>query len=325
MVNKELINPKSIVVVGGSNDTSKPGGKILKNLIDNGFKGKLYVSNPKETEVQGIRSFQNTDDLPQVDLAIIAIAAKYTLSVVEALAYNKGTKAFIIISAGFGEESDAGRRLEEKIVEVVNSVQGSLIGPNCIGVITPAHASIFTLPIPKPDPKGVDFISGSGSTAVFIMESAIPKGLTFNNVFSVGNSAQMGVEEILEYMDVSFDSETSSKVKLLYIETITKPQKLLKHASSLIRKGCRIAAIKAGSSEAGSRAASSHTGALASSDVAVDALFKKAGILRCYGREDLTYTASVFMNKQLPGPNIGIITHAGGPLLCLPTCFQMEE
>jgi len=208
MVNKELINPKSIVVVGGSNDTSKPGGKILKNLIDNGFKGKLYVSNPKETEVQGIRSFQNTDDLPQVDLAIIAIAAKYTLSVVEALAYNKGTKAFIIISAGFGEESDAGRRLEEKIVEVVNSVQGSLIGPNCIGVITPAHASIFTLPIPKPDPKGVDFISGSGSTAVFIMESAIPKGLTFNNVFSVGNSAQMGVEEILEYMDVSFDSET---------------------------------------------------------------------------------------------------------------------
>lgn len=317
MVNKELINPKSIVVVGGSNDTSKPGGKILKNLIDNGFKGKLYVSNPKETEVQGIRSFQNTDDLPQVDLAIIAIAAKYTLSVVEALAYNKGTKAFIIISAGFGEESDAGRRLEEKIVEVVNSVQGSLIGPNCIGVITPAHASIFTLPIPKPDPKGVDFISGSGSTAVFIMESAIPKGLTFNNVFSVGNSAQMGVEEILEYMDVSFDSETSSKVKLLYIETITKPQKLLKHASSLIRKGCRIAAIKAGSSEAGSRAASSHTGALASSNVAVDALFKKAGILRCYGREDLTYTASVFMNKQLPGPNIGIITHAGGPAVML--------
>ncbi|NCC73314.1 MAG: CoA-binding protein [Sphingobacteriia bacterium] len=317
MVTNELINPGSIVVVGGSNDITKPGGKILKNLIDQGFKGKLYVSNPKETEVQGIRSFTNLENLPQTDLAIIAIAAKYTLDAVEKLAYDKGTKAFIILSAGFGEESEAGKELETKIVKIINSVNGSLIGPNCIGVLTPEHASIFTEPIPQLNPQGIDFISGSGATAVFIMESAIPKGLTFNSVFSVGNSAQMGVEEILEYMDESFNPETSSKVKLLYIETINKPQKLLKHASSLIRKGCRIAAIKAGSSEAGSRAASSHTGALASPDVAVDALFKKAGILRCYGREDLITIASVFRHQPVKGKNIAIITHAGGPAVML--------
>lgn len=317
MVTKQLINPQSIVVVGGSNDISKPGGKILKNLMDAGFKGKLYVSNPKETEVQGIRSFRNISDLPQTDLAIIAIAAKYTLPAIEELAYHKGTKAFIILSAGFGEESEAGKQLEDEIVKVINSVNGALIGPNCIGVLTPAHASVFTQPIPRPNPQGIDFISGSGATAVFIMESAIPKGLTFNSVFSVGNSAQMGVEEILEYMDESFDPETSPKVKLLYIETVNQPQKLLKHASSLIRKGCRIAAIKAGSSEAGSRAASSHTGALASSDVAVDALFRKAGILRCYGREELIAIASVFMHKPLTGINIAIITHAGGPAVML--------
>jgi acetate---CoA ligase (ADP-forming) len=239
------------------------------------------------------------------------------LPAIEELAYRKGTKAFIIISAGFGEESEAGKQLEDKIVEVINSVGGSLIGPNCIGVLTPVHASVFTEPIPKPNPTGIDFISGSGATAVFIMESAIPKGLTFNSVFSVGNSAQMGVEEILEYMDESFDPGKSPKVKLLYIETINNPQKLLKHAASLIRKGCRIAAVKAGSSEAGSRAASSHTGALASSDVAVDALFKKAGIVRCYGREDLTAVASVFMHAPLTGPNIAIITHAGGPAVML--------
>jgi acetate---CoA ligase (ADP-forming) len=203
------------------------------------------------------------------------------------------------------------------VVDIVNSVNGALIGPNCVGILTPHHHSIFTYPIPKLDPKGCDFISGSGATACFIMEAGIPKGLTFANVFSVGNSAQMGVEEILQYLDETFDPEMSSRVKLLYIENIDKPQVLLKHAASLIRKGCRIAAIKAGSSAAGSRAASSHTGALASPDVAVDALFRKAGIVRCHGREDLISVASVFMHPELKGKNIAVITHAGGPAVML--------
>jgi acetate---CoA ligase (ADP-forming) len=317
MITAQLINPRSIVVVGGSNDITKPGGKILKNLIDGGFAGDLYVTNLKESEVQGIKSFSNPADLPQVDLAIIAIAARFVPETVEILTHQKQTRAFIILSAGFSEESHEGALLEKQIVDTINSVGGSLIGPNCVGILTPAHHSIFTYPIPKLDPKGCDFISGSGATACFIMEAGIPKGLTFANVFSVGNSAQMGVEEILQHLDETFDPETSSRVKLLYIETVSKPEKLLKHASSLIRKGCRIAAIKAGSSEAGSRAASSHTGALASSDVAVDALFRKAGIVRCYGREELISVASVFMHPQLSGKNIAIITHAGGPAVML--------
>ncbi|MFP4448972.1 MAG: acetate--CoA ligase family protein, partial [Bacteroidales bacterium] len=147
--------------------------------------------------------------------------------------------------------------------------------------------------------------------------AGMPKGLTFSSVYSVGNSAQMGVEEILKYMDENFDPEKSSKIKLLYIESINKPKMLLKHAASLIRKGCKIAAIKAGGSEAGGRAASSHTGALASSDAAVDALFRKAGIVRCHGREELTTVASIFMHPQLDGKNIAIITHAGGPAVML--------
>jgi acetyltransferase len=164
---------------------------------------------------------------------------------------------------------------------------------------------------------GIDFISGSGATAVFIMEAGIPKGLTFSSVYSVGNSAQMGVEDILEYLDTSFDPKTSSRIKLLYIESVNKPDKLLKHASSLIRKGCHIAAIKSGGSEAGSRAASSHTGALASSDVAVEALFRKAGIVRCNGREELATVAAIFMHPELKGRRIAIITHAGGPAVML--------
>lgn len=317
MVNKQLIDPKSIVVVGGSNDTAKPGGKILKNIIDGGFKGQLYVTNLKESEVQGIKSFKDPAGLPDVDLAIIAIAAKYVPATVEILAKQKNTSAFIILSAGFSEESEEGAKLEKRIVETINSVNGSLIGPNCVGILTPNHHSVFTYPIPKLTQKGCDFISGSGATACFIMEAGIPKGLTFSNVFSVGNSAQMGVEEILKYLDENFDPESSSRVKLLYIETISKPQMLLKHARSLISKGCMIAAVKAGSSDAGSRAASSHTGALASPDVAVNALFHKAGIVRCYGREDLISVASIFLHPKLEGKNIAIITHAGGPAVML--------
>ena len=317
MVNKQLITPQSIVVIGGSNDTAKPGGKILKNLIEGKFHGPIYVVNPKETEVQGIKCHASVSDLPEVDLAILAIAAKYCPDTVEILARQKNTRAWIILSAGFHEESEEGAVLEQRIVDTVNSVNGSLIGPNCIGALTQTYQGIFTTPIPKLDPKGCDFISGSGATAVFIIETGMPKGLTFSSVFSVGNSAQLGVEEVLKYLDESFDPATSSRVKLLYIESVNKPDLLLKHASSLIQKGCRIAAIKAGSSDAGSRAASSHTGALASPDVAVDALFKKAGIVRCYGREELTTIASIFMHKKLTGKNIAIITHAGGPAVML--------
>jgi len=317
MVNNQLVNPRSIVVVGGSNTVQKPGGKVLKNLIDHQFKGQLYVVNPKETEVQGIRAFADVNQLPQVDLAILAIPAKLCPETVDILAHQKETRAFIILSAGFSEESHEGAEIEKQIVKTINEVNGSLIGPNCIGVLNYNYAGVFTTPIPKLDPKGCDFISGSGATAVFIMEAGMPKGLTFSSVYSVGNSAQMGVEEVLEYMDTNFDPQTSSKVKLLYIENIKKPEKLLKHASSLVRKGCKIAAIKSGSSEAGSRAASSHTGAMASPDVAVDALFKKAGIVRCYGRDELTTVASIFMHKPLEGKRIAIITHAGGPAVML--------
>ncbi len=317
MLNKELLNPKSIVVIGASNNIHTPGGSVLKNLIAHNFKGELFAVNPKETEVQGLKCYQNVLDIPQVDLAIIAIAAKFTLETVQILTQQKNTKVFIIFSAGFGEKDEEGKKLETQIVKEINAVGGTLLGPNNIGLINTNYAGVFTTPIPKLNPKGVDFISGSGATAVFIMEAAMATGLTFSSVYSVGNSAQIGVEEVLEHLDETFEEGKSSTVKLLYIESIENPKKLLKHAASLIAKGCKIAAIKAGSSSAGSRAASSHTGALANSDVAVDALFKKAGIVRCYGRNELITMAGIFMHKELKGKNIAIITHAGGPAVML--------
>jgi acetyltransferase len=317
MINDKLINPGSIVVVGGSDDLFKPGGKVLRNIIEGGYKGSLYVVNPKHEKVQGIQSWKSIDDIPSADLAILAIPAQLCLQAVEILIRKKGTRSFIIISAGFSEAGEEGKKLENDIVTLITEANGCLIGPNCIGVVTQSYQGVFTSPVPKLDRTGCDFVSGSGATAVFIFESAMPKGLKFASVFSVGNSAQTGVEEVLEFWDKTFNPESSSRIKLIYVESIRNPDKLLHHASSLIRKGCRIAAIKAGTTEAGSRAASSHTGAMASSDSAVEALFRKAGIVRCSGREELATVASVFMHKPLKGRNIAIITHAGGPAVML--------
>jgi len=317
MLAKELTEPRSIAVIGGSNNLQKPGGKILHNILQGSYSGELYVVNPREEKVQGVKSFPDAGSLPPTDLAILAIAARHCEDAVEILTREKGTKGFIILSAGFGEESDEGARPEGRIAAMIASAGGTLIGPNCIGVINQHYQGVFTSPVPRLDHSGCDFISGSGATAVFIMEAGIPNGLTFSSVYSVGNSAQTGVEDVLQHLDETFDPASSSKVKLLYIENIDKPDLLLKHASSLVRKGCRLAAIKAGSSDAGSRAASSHTGALASPDLAVDALFRKAGIVRCHSRADLVSVASVFLHPELKGKSLAVITHAGGPAVML--------
>lgn len=322
MIHEKLIRPGSIVVIGGSNQLNKPGGKLLKNIIDHRFAGELYVVHPKEAEVQGLKAYSSVRDLPEVDLAVLAIPAQFCPETVEILASEKNTRAFIVVSAGFRETGDAGKELEDRIVSAVNAVGGTLIGPNCIGIITPHHTSVFTSPVPPIWPHGCDFVSGSGATAVFIMEAGIPKGLRFSSVWSVGNSAQTGVEDVLEYLDVSYVAGESPKVKLLYMETIHNPDKLLFHASSLIKKGCKIAAIKAGSSSAGGRAALSHTGAMVSSDSVVEALFRKAGIVRCYGREELVTVANVFLCKELRDKKIAIITHAGGPGVMLTDALE---
>jgi len=273
MIAKELLNPRSIVVCGASSDIHKPGGKALKNLLESSFKGEVYAVNPKESEVQGVKCYAKVEDLPQVDCAILCIAAKFCAATVDVLTQQKGTKGFIIVSAGFSEENEQGAAIEKHIVDSINAVGGSLIGPNCTGFL--------------------------------------------NSVWAVGNSAQLGIEDVLEHLDETFDPVKSSRVIMLYMEKIGDPQRLLKHSRNLINKGCKIAAIKSGGSAAGSRAASSHTGALATNDAAVDALFRKAGIVRCHNRQELTTVCAVFMHPELKGKRCAVVTHAGGPAVML--------
>ncbi len=322
MIHPNLLNPQEIAVIGGSDNPNSPGGKILENLLNNHYKGQIYVVNPKKEKVKNLPTYKDVTQLPdKVDMAIIAIAARHVLETVKILTEQKNTRGFIIISAGFSDTGEQGKQLEHQIVSQIEKYGGSLLGPNNIGLINQNYAGVFTTPVPKLDPKGIDLISGSGATAVFIIEAAMQMGMTFNSVWSVGNSAQIGVEEVLEHLDLTH-TESSPKIKMLYIESIQNPQKLLKHSQSLIQKGCRIVAIKAGSSSAGSRAATSHTGALASSDMAVEALFDKAGILRAYGRNEMIQLAAV-LQYQLPVNNrMAIVTHAGGPGVMLTDILE---
>ncbi|VAW33541.1 Acetyl-CoA synthetase (ADP-forming) alpha and beta chains, putative [hydrothermal vent metagenome] len=318
MINSQLINPKSIVVIGASSDLRKAGGKMLYNIIAGGYQGDLMVVNKRATQVQGHKSYADINDLPDVELAILAIPAQFCPQAIEELAKYKNTKAFIVISAGFSELNDEGAALEQQMVDNANKYNAALSGPNCIGIINQNYHGVFTTPIPVLDnKKGCDFISSSGATAVFLMEAGMQVGLRFSSIYSVGNGNQICAEDYLQYLDDNFEAQTSSKNIIMYLENILKPQKLLKHAISLIAKGCRIAAIKSGVTDAGSRAASSHTGAMATSDMATRALFRKAGIVYCSSREELISVASVFSYKKLNGKNIAVITHAGGSAVML--------
>ena len=149
MINESLINPKSIVIIGGSNHLNKPGGKLLSNILNGNFKGKVSVVNPKESSIQGLTSHKNVTEIEETDLAVLAIPAKYCLETIKILAHTKNTKAFIIISAGFSELNEMGAELEQKIVKIIEDVKGCLIGPNCIGILNANYQGVFTTPIPK--------------------------------------------------------------------------------------------------------------------------------------------------------------------------------
>ncbi|MBV6454875.1 MAG: Protein lysine acetyltransferase Pat [Bacteroidia bacterium] len=316
MLTSQLISPNSIAVVGASENRSKPGGKVLQNLIDAKYQGTVYAVNKKPLNIVGTVYVSQISEIPSVDLAIIAIPAHQCIDAVKQL-IEKGARAFIIFSAGFSEAGAEGKSLEKKLVEIINNANATMIGPNCIGIINENYKGVFTTPVPEYDSSGCELISSSGATAVFIMESALLTGLKFSNIYSIGNASQTGVEDILEYMDTHYIPGKSPAVKLLYLEEIKNPFKFIKHVTSLRKKGCRIAAIKSGYSEAGGRAASSHTGALATSDTVIRALFSKCGIVYCSSRDELIAVASVFQTKELKGKNIAIITHAGGSAVML--------
>jgi acyl-CoA synthetase (NDP forming) len=323
MINTFFTDPKSIAVIGASNNLEKPGSQMLLNLIRGGFSGKLYPVHPNEKAVHGLSCFNTLDELPQTDMAILAIPAGSCVSTVEKLAELKGTKAFIIASAGFGESGSEGKYYEQQLKELTEKYKLAILGPNCVGALNANYKAFFVSYFPELQPGGVDFVSASGAFAVFVFELAAKMGLRFGEIYSVGNSVDIGIEQVLQYWDEKYIQGKSGRVKLVYAEQIKYPKLLYKHIFNLRKKGCDVLVIKPGESDSGARAALSHTGAMAGDNEAINFLIQKAGAFRCQSREELVYLANIISQHRLKGDRIAVITHAGGPAVML--CDQLQK
>jgi len=313
-----LFRPQSIAIIGASGDPLKPGGRVFKNILEHGYNGILRPVNPKATELLGVPVCASIAALPETpDLAIVAIPSSMVPAAVAELA-ERSTGAVIILTSGFGEKDAEGKKIEEDMRQIADAAGMALIGPNCSGFLTNVYKGKFAGIVPSLPGGAVDFISGSGATVDYVMECAGSRGLSFGTVINLGNSAQMGVEDLLQIHDENYGPDCA-RILMLYMESVKKPRLLLRHAKSLVKKGCILLGIKSGATSAGSKAAASHTGAMATSDTAVQALFEKAGIIRVDGRDSLVDVACVLKASErvaggrLTGKRVCIVTDAGGP------------
>jgi acetyltransferase len=304
-----IFNPKAIAVIGASAEEKKVGHAVLKNLIQQGYTGKLYPVNPAKEEILSLKCYPSVSEIPeQVDLAVIVIPAK---AVAEALkdCGKAGVKGVVIISAGFKEVGGEGVLREKELVEIVRSYGMKMVGPNCLGVINTRNKMNASFAADMLPPGRVSMFSQSGALGVAIIDWALDNNFGFSKFVSFGNKADLNETDFLKY----FAKDTETDVILGYIEDVVNGRRFLEVASE-VTKIKPVIIIKSGSTEAGARAASSHTGALAGSDRAFHEAFRKAGIIRAYGIQELFDTAEMFISKKTPkGKRLLIVTNAGGP------------
>jgi len=307
------MNPESIAVVGATNRPGSVGRAITRNIIDAGFQGVLYPVNPKAKSVQSIKAYPSLLDIPDaVDVAVIVVPTNIVSSVLEE-AGKKGVKGAIVITAGFKEVGGNGVELENQLKEIADKYDISLVGPNCLGVIntsenTKMNASFATK---MPKPGNIAFISQSGALCTSVLDYAEGRNIGFSKFISFGNKADVSEIDLLRYLKE--DPETD--VILMYLEDITNGREFLETAREIAWESKKpMIALKSGRSVAGARAAASHTGSLAGSDNAYDAIFLQSGIQRVEGIDELLDHAVAFAKQPVPnGKRIAIVTNAGGP------------
>lgn len=303
-----IFNPSSVAVIGASSEEKKVGYAVLKNLID-GFVGKIYPVNPGREEILSLKCYPAVSAIPdKVDLAVIVIPAK---AVAEALkdCAKAGVKGVVVITAGFKEVGGDGLLREKEIVEIVRNAGIKMVGPNCLGVMNTKNRMNASFAADLP-PKGrIAFFSQSGALGVAIIDWAIENNFGFSKFVSFGNKADLNETDFLEY----FAHDPDTDVILGYIEDVVDGKKFLEVANR-VTKIKPVILIKSGATEAGARAASSHTGALAGSDRAFSEAFRKTGIIRASGIQELFDTAEMFISGRTPkGKRLLIVTNAGGP------------
>lgn len=300
-----IFEPKSIAVVGASNNKTKWGGRILNNIL-RGFKGNVYPVNPKEKEVQGVTSYPSVLDIPgDVEMAIIAVPAQLVLNVAEECG-KKGVKGLVVVSAGFSETGNAGSELEKKLVSTVREYGMRMIGPNTLGIVNVSANLNATVIGRLPRSGSISFITQSGTLGLAIAEWTIDMGIGLCKVISTGNKAETDDVDLIEYLD----KDPSTGVIAMYVEGIKRGREFLE-AARRTRKP--IIAIKTGRSRRGAKAVFSHTGSIAGSDEVYSAAFRQAGILRVDTIDEVFDAALAFSCQPLPkGNNVAILSNGGG-------------
>ena len=306
-----LFRPRSVAVIGASRRRDAIGGAILHNLLEQGFQGPVYPVNPTAPHVQSVPSYPSVEAIPgPVDLAVIVVPAVSVLEAVEACG-RKGVRALVVISAGFKEVGAEGAKREADLRALVRKHGMRLIGPNCLGILNtdPGVALNATFAPVRPPAGRVAFSSQSGALGLAILDYARELNLGISQFVSVGNKADVSGNDLIEF----WDKDDGTDVILLYLESFGNPGKFTQLARRVARRK-PIVAVKSGRTVSGARAASSHTGALAGSDVAVDALFRQSGVVRTDTIEELFDTALLLAYQPVPtGPRVAILTNAGGP------------
>jgi acetyl coenzyme A synthetase (ADP forming)-like protein len=318
---ESLFNPNSIAVIGASQDPKKVGHAILQNLLTFKFSGKLYPVNPSGNEILGLKVYPKVADINgTIDLAIITIPARLVPASLRECA-GAGIKSAIIVSSGFKEAGSEGTLLEEELKKIGREEGIRILGPNCLGLINTSNRMNATFAADML-PKGkIAFFSQSGAMGIAIMDWAIGNEVGFSKFVSLGNKADLSEIDFIEY----FMNDPDTSLILGYIEDVVEGKRFMEIAQKAT-KIKPIILLKSGGTAAGARAASSHTGALAGSDVAFDAAFRQTGIVRAHGVQDLFDTALAFAEGKLPtGNRLLVITNAGGPgIIAADTAEQLH-
>jgi acetyl coenzyme A synthetase (ADP forming)-like protein len=310
---KHFFEPRTVALVGANRTRGKIGSEILHNLLDGGFTGRLVAVHPSAASVEGIPAYSRVTSVPgDVDLAVICVPCTQVNAVVDDC-IAKGVKALVVISAGFGETGATGRGLEREILEKVRRAGIRMIGPNCMGIINtdPKIRLNATFSPIAPIEGRVAMSTQSGALGLAILDYVKQLNLGISTFVSVGNKADVSGNDLLQY----WAEDPRTDVILLYLESFGNPRRFAQIARRVAQQK-PIVAVKSGRSRAGARAASSHTGALAASDVVVDALFRQAGVIRTTTLEELFDVAALLAHQPLPaGPRVAILSNAGGPAI----------
>jgi acetyl coenzyme A synthetase (ADP forming)-like protein len=314
---RPFFTPRSLAVVGASRRRGSIGGELFRNVLTADFQGVAYPINREGEAVGGVRGYRSLEELPEtVDLVVICLPAQHVFAAAEE-ALAGGIKALCVISSGFAEVGAEGAEREERLLGLVRAHGGRLVGPNCLGIAIPPRGLNATFG-PRPLPPGpIAFSSQSGALGLALLEKAAERRLGFSAFVSVGNKADVSSNDLLEW----WEDDDATELVLLYLESFGNPGKFSRLARRIARRK-PILALKSGTSSAGAKAASSHTAALASSDSAVEALFRQAGVLRAGTLEELVDAASLLSSQPLPqGRRVGVLTNAGGlGILCADAC-----